>query len=62
MTLEGTSVAIHHFTIEDHPQGPLVAGIQEGAPDAFAKRARRTGVVNALDDPGFADAAKATSY
>ncbi|GAA5161822.1 isochorismatase family protein [Pseudonocardia eucalypti] len=47
-------------SMEDHPQGPLVAGIQEAAPDAFAKRVQRTGVVNALDDPGFADAVKAT--
>lgn len=41
-------------------QGPLMPELEEIAPDAFAKRIKRQGVVNAWDDPAFADACRAT--
>lgn len=43
-----------------HVQGPLMPELEEAAPDAFAARIRRTGVVNAWDDPAFAAACRAT--
>jgi nicotinamidase-related amidase len=41
-------------------QGPLMPELAEIAPDAFAARVQRQGVVNAWDDPAFADACRAT--
>ena len=41
-------------------QGPLMPELAEIAPDAFAARIKRVGVVNAWDDPAFADACRAT--
>lgn len=43
-----------------HVQGPLMPQLQEVLPEAFAKRIKRHGVVNAWDDPAFADACRAT--
>lgn len=41
-------------------QGPLMPELQQIAPEAFAARIKRTGVVNAWDDPAFADACRNT--
>ncbi len=41
-------------------QGPLMPELQQALPDAFAKRVKRVGVVNAWDDPAFADACRGT--
>lgn len=41
-------------------QGPLMPELAEFAPQAFASRIRRHGVVNAWDDRAFADACRAT--
>ncbi|NJS15661.1 MAG: isochorismatase family protein [Sphingopyxis sp.] len=41
-------------------QGPLMPELADIAPDAFAARIQRQGVVNAWDDPAFADACRAT--
>ena len=39
-------------------QGPLMPELQEIAPEAFANRIKRVGVVNAWDDPAFAAACR----
>lgn len=41
-------------------QGPLMPELQEIAPEAFEKRIKRQGVVNAWDDENFADACRNT--
>lgn len=41
-------------------QGPLMPELQQILPDAFAARVQRQGVVNAWDDPAFAEACRAT--
>lgn len=41
-------------------QGPLMPELQEALPDAFASRIKREGVVNAWDDPAFAEACRKT--
>jgi nicotinamidase-related amidase len=41
-------------------QGPLMPQLREVLPEAFAARIRRTGIVNAWDDPAFADACRRT--
>jgi nicotinamidase-related amidase len=41
-------------------QGPLMPELAEIAPDAFKARIKRTGVVNAWDDPAFSDACRNT--
>jgi nicotinamidase-related amidase len=41
-------------------QGPLMPELEAIAPAAFAARVKRLGVVNAWDDPAFADACRAT--
>lgn len=41
-------------------QGPLMPELAAIAPDAFAARVKRTGVVNAWDDEAFAAACRAT--
>lgn len=45
---------------EDQAQGPLHPALQKALPDAYSKRVRRHGIVNAWDDPDFADAIRAT--
>ena len=47
-------------SMEDNVQGPLVPELEGIAPKAFAKRIKRTGIVNAMHDPNFANAVKAT--
>lgn len=42
-------------------QGPLMPELQETAPQEFAARIRRKGVVNAWDDEDFANACHATA-
>jgi nicotinamidase-related amidase len=41
---------------EDHVQGPLHPSLERTAPDAFARRVQRQGVVNAWDDAKFSKA------
>jgi nicotinamidase-related amidase len=41
-------------------QGPLMPELEQIAPKQFAARIKRIGVVNAWDDPAFADACRAT--
>jgi len=41
-------------------QGPLMPELADIAPAAFAARVKRTGVVNAWDDPDFANACRST--
>jgi len=41
-------------------QGPLMPELEETLPEAFAARIKREGVVNAWDDPVFADACRKT--
>ena len=43
---------------EDQMQGPLMPELEEIAPEAFAARIKREGVVNCWDDPAFADACR----
>ena len=45
---------------ETNIQGPLTPELQQIAPEAFAARIKRQGVVNAWDDPAFAEACRAT--
>jgi nicotinamidase-related amidase len=47
-------------SLEEQAQGPLLKEFAEIAPEEFAGRIQRLGVVNALDDPNFAAAVKAT--
>ena len=41
-------------------QGPLMPELRDILPEAFAARVKRHGVVNAWDDPAFADACRKT--
>jgi nicotinamidase-related amidase len=45
---------------ETNVQGPLMPELQEILPEAFAARIKRQGVVNAWDDPAFAEACRNT--
>lgn len=47
-------------SLEDHAQGPLAEEFEEFVPDEYARRIKRTGVVNAWDDPAFAAAVEDT--
>ena len=47
-------------SMEEHMQGPLMPALEEIAPDAFAARVKRPGVVNCWDDDTFADACRGT--
>ena len=47
-------------SMEDQMQGPLMPDLEEIAPEAFAARVKRPGVVNCWDDPAFADACRNT--
>ena len=45
---------------EDQMQGPLMPDLEKIAPEAFAARVKRPGVVNCWDDPAFAEACRNT--
>ncbi|MBC8040415.1 MAG: isochorismatase family protein [Opitutaceae bacterium] len=45
---------------EDHVQGPLLPELQEILPEAFARRIKRAGIVNAWADANFRHAVEAT--
>jgi nicotinamidase-related amidase len=45
---------------EDHIQGPLVPTLQHALPEAYGKRIKRAGIVNAWTDPKFEAAVRAT--
>jgi len=45
-------------SLEEHAQGPLAPELEQIAPTEYAGRIRRLGVVNAMDDPNFAEAVK----
>jgi nicotinamidase-related amidase len=45
---------------EDHIQGPLALSLQKALPEAYAKRVKRVGIVNAWADTNFSAAVKAT--
>ena len=47
-------------SMEDQQQGPLMPVLETIAPEAFAARVRRPGVVNCWDDDAFADACRKT--
>jgi nicotinamidase-related amidase len=47
-------------SMEDQVQGPLVPELEQILPEAFAKRVRRPGIVNAMHHDGFNKAVKAT--
>ncbi len=47
-------------SMEDQAQGPLFEELQQAVPEAFEKRVQRAGVVDAMKDPNFAAAVKAT--
>lgn len=47
-------------SLETEAQGPLLPEFQEIMPEEYAARIQRTGVINAWDDPAFADAVRAT--
>lgn len=47
-------------SMEDQPQGPLLPEFQTLMPKEYAARIKRTGVINAWDDPAFVAAVKAT--
>lgn len=46
---------------ETNFQGPIADEIQKAAPDAFARRVRRQGIVDAWEDPNFKKAVEATN-
>ncbi|MFD4542700.1 isochorismatase family protein [Streptomyces bauhiniae] len=48
-------------SLEERDQGPLLEELKEIAPVEYDNRVKRAGVVNAMDDPEFAAAVKATS-
>jgi nicotinamidase-related amidase len=47
-------------SLEDQAQGPLMKELDDIAPEEYEARVRRQGVVNALDDPNFEAAVRAT--
>lgn len=47
-------------SMEDSPTGPLLDELKEILPEAFEKRIKRPGIVDAMDDENFATAVKAT--
>lgn len=47
-------------SMEDQAQGPLFPELAEILPDEFSARVKRTGIVDAFDDPNFAEAVRAT--
>jgi nicotinamidase-related amidase len=47
-------------SMEEYAQGPLLSELEDILPDEFAARVKRLGIVNAMDDPNFAEAVHAT--
>ena len=47
-------------SMEDQIQGPLMPELEQILPDAFAKRIKRPGIVNAMHHEGFNNAVTAT--
>jgi nicotinamidase-related amidase len=47
-------------SMEEQAQGPLLSELEEILPEQFASRVKRFGVVDAMNDPNFAAAVKAT--
>lgn len=47
-------------SMEENIQGPLLPELADIAPDAFAARVKRAGIVNAMHDRNFSNAVKAT--
>src|SRR6266700_4816736 len=47
-------------SMEDQVQGPLMPELEQILPEAFAKRIKRPGIVNAMHHEGFNNAVKAT--
>jgi nicotinamidase-related amidase len=47
-------------SLETEAQGPLLPEFKDIMPAEFEKRIKRTGVINAWEDPAFADAVRAT--
>lgn len=47
-------------SLETEAQGPLLPEFQEIMPEEYTARIQRQGVINAWDDPAFADAVRAT--
>jgi nicotinamidase-related amidase len=47
-------------SLEDQAQGPLMGELRDVAPREYEERIRRSGVVNALDDPAYAERVAAT--
>jgi nicotinamidase-related amidase len=47
-------------SMEEFVQGPLLAELATIVPDAYAKRIKRMGIVNAMEDQAFAAAVRAT--
>lgn len=45
---------------EDNIQGPLISELAKIAPQEYANRIKRTGIVNAMHDENFANAVRAT--
>uniref|UniRef100_UPI0040392BE2 isochorismatase family protein n=1 Tax=Variovorax sp. BK018 TaxID=3450241 RepID=UPI0040392BE2 len=45
-------------SMEDHVQGPLIPELKEILPEAYEKRIKRPGIVNAMHHEGFNDAVK----
>ncbi|MFV0436020.1 MAG: isochorismatase family protein [Desulfopila sp.] len=47
-------------SMEEQAQGPLLSELAEILPEQFAARVKRSGIVDAMNDPNFAAAVKAT--
>lgn len=47
-------------SMEDQPQGPLLPEFAEIMPEEYANRIKRDGVINAWEDPNFAQAVRNT--
>ncbi|AZD29812.1 isochorismatase family protein [Pseudomonas chlororaphis] len=47
-------------SMEENIQGPLIPELEEVVPDAFARRVKRAGIVNAMHDPNYSNTVKAT--
>jgi nicotinamidase-related amidase len=45
-------------SMEEYAQGPLLSELEAILPEAFANRVKRLGIVNAMDDPNFAEAVR----
>ena len=47
-------------SLEEQAQGPLMRELRDVAPQEYRTRIRRSGMVNAMEDPAFAKAVRAT--